>query len=451
MPDVLDRPIPTTPEELTEALTEQGRVQELLNEPGKMAEFIGKYTKNVYDRDKDLGAQMKDALKEGMDEWKKTQDVIDGAQGPVTRLPLDPSALNGGSTGKAATRRAPGRALDAKWPSLGEYLYAIHPDTIQANGVPDVLKNLSESSGGDGGFLVPEEFRAELLRLALESAVVRPRARIIPMSSASLRIPAIRDASHATNVFGGVSGTWAPEAGSISSTTNQPTFTQILLTARKLTGYTVAANELLADSAISLEALINVLFSDALAYFEDDAFINGTGAGQPLGIINADALVSQAKENGQAATTIVYENIIKMYSRMLPQSINRAVWLAHPDTFPQLATMALNVGTGGSAVWLSNAVGGPPATILGRPVVITEKAQTLGTAGDLSLVDFSYYLIGDRQALTVMASPHVNFTTDEMVWRFVQRVDGRPWLQVALTPRNGSNTLSPFVNLVTRS
>ena len=177
----------------------------------------------------------------------------------------------------------------------------------------------------------------------------------------------------------------------------------------------------------------------------------GVGAGQPLGVLNADALIGVAKETGQAATTIVWENIVKMYSRMLPSSLSRAVWVAHNDTFPQLATMSLNVGTGGSAVWLNNGVAGPPATILGRPVIFSEKCQTLGAAGDIYLVDFGYYLIGDRQSLEVASSQHVRFNTDETDWRVLERVDGRPWVDSALTPRNGSNTVSPFVNLAVRS
>ena len=84
-------------------------------------------------------------------------------------------------------------------------------------------------------------------------------------------------------------------------------------------------------------------------------------------------------------------------------------------------------------------------------MIITEKAQSLGTAGDIYFVDFGQYLIGDRQAITMARSEHVNFTTDELAWRFVERVDGRAWLQSALTPRNGTNTVSPFVNLATRS
>ena len=66
-------------------------------------------------------------------------------------------------------------------------------------------------------------------------------------------------------------------------------------------------------------------------------------------------------------------------------------------------------------------------------------------------MDLSYYVVADRQAVTMAASEHVRFTNDEMVWRFVERIDGRPWIDSALTPRNGSNTLSPFVNLAARA
>jgi len=250
-------------------------------------------------------------------------------------------------------------------------------------------------------------------------------------------------------VFGGVQAFWIPESGTI--TASEPTFGQVQFRAKKLVGHTIVTNELLADSASALEALLTRLFGQTHAYFEDDAFINGDGAGEPVGIINADALVSVPKETGQAAATIVVENIDKMFSRMLPTSVPNAVWMANPDTFPQLVAMARNVGTGGSPVWISNIVGGPPASIYGRPVIFSEKCQTVGTVGDIYFVDFSHYIIADRQSMTMSASQHVRFTTDETMFRFTSRLDGRPWLESALTPRFGANTLSPYVALATRS
>jgi len=333
---------------------------------------------------------------------------------------------------------------------VGEFLEKVHHKNSSYS--PDSrLKNLGEGQGDQGGFLVPEEFRAQLMMLALEQAVVRPRATVIPMSRQTLSMPSIRDTSHASNVFGGVTAAWVPEGGDVSSATNEPTFGQVRLDAKKLTAYTVSSNELLTDAAIALEALLMQLFPQALAYFEDDAFIAGVGGGQPVGILQADALVSVAKETGQAATTIVWENVIKMFSRMLPQSMGNAVWVAHNDTIPQLLVMSLAVGTGGAPVMHTSGALAPPTTLLGRPIIYTEKAETLGTAGDLYFVDFSQYLIGDRASMEVASSPHVQFINDRTVWRLIQRVDGRPWLESALTPRNGTSTLSPYINVATRS
>src|SRR5690606_30281952 len=139
------------------------------------------------------------------------------------------------------------------------------------------------------------------------------------------------------------------------------------------------------------------------------------------------------------------------YSRMLPQSLGRAVWVANIDTFPQLATMSLAVGTGGSAIWLNNGVEGPPMTILGRPVIFTEKVPKVGDANDITFLDFGYYLIGDRRATRAEASVHAQFTTDQTVYRIIERVDGRGWIQSAITPDKSSQTLSPFVGLAARA
>jgi len=460
-------PKPQTKEELEEVLSDAVRYQKMLQDPARFRQFIADYQRA---QQPNTAQQLREAIKEGMEDFVKGSAERTG----VKRLPLSAEAAIGYGSAQShilgantlglpkAVRRqvaaygvGPGASLNGKFASLQEFISGVWASLSQHPAgqkilTPEVVKAMAESSGAEGGFLVPEEFRAELLALSLEDAVVRPRARVIPVSVSRVLIPVIRDTSHATSVYGGIQGSWVAEAASLA-TNRQPTFGQVALDMRNLTSYTIVSNQLMQDSPISIEGIINALFPTAIAYFEDDAFINGTGAGQPLGIINADALVTVAKEAGQAANTIVYENLVKMFARMLPSSINRAVWVMHPDTFPQIATMSLAVGTGGSAVWLASAVGGPPATILGRPVIFSEKCRSVGTAGDIFFVDFGYYLIGDRMGLEVARSEHVNFTTNEMVWRFIQRVDGRPWLVSALTPRYGTNTFSPYINLATRA
>ena len=74
--------------------------------------------------------------------------------------------------------------------------------------------------------------------------------------------------------------------------------------------------------------------------------------------------------------------------------------------------------------------------------------SALGTAGDLVLADRSFFLIGDRLHLNVSGSPHPLWSSDKTQVKVVNRVRGEVWLQTAVTPKNGSQTVSPVVRLV---
>lgn len=443
--------IPTGQSELEELLADGTKVQALMRE-GQFNDVVKAYAKHVADKDTDLARQVKDETQRVLAAYLRENENVEGLEAlkqggvsAVVKSATDASIYNA---------KAAGGKLDAKqFDGLSGFLRDIWHNTYRTTELDAKLvslKNAAASSGepAGGGFLVPEAFRAELLKLSLERAVVRPRARIVPMETSRVLYPTVDSTSNVSNVYGGIQGYWTPESGPMTDV--GATFGRIALEAWKLTAFANVPNELISDSPMAFEAFIRSTFPEALAYFEDDAFINGKAAGMPLGFLNADARISVAAEAGQQTATIVWENIVKMYARMLPQSLGSAIWVVSPDTFPELATMALSVGTGGGPVWLNNGVSGPPATILGRPVVISEKVSQLGTSGDINFVDFSYYLVGDRQALTVESSPHYRFQNGETSYKFVSRVDGRPWLESAMTPRNAGATLSPFVSLATR-
>jgi HK97 family phage major capsid protein len=378
----------------------------------------------------------------------------------VQRLNLSPDK---GFHGTQAKRnklynvKAPGALIDKDYEDSAGFFQTIWhhnntlPDADQMKAKQQDWNKLRNSFGStvpaDGGFLIPETLRSELLSVALETAIVRPRARIIPMDSLRVPIPMVDSSSNASSIFGGIVAYWTEEGASLTET--QASFGRVVLEAKKLTAYSEAPNELVAD-APAFGAFLDQILPEAIAWYEDLAFLTGSGVGEPLGIFNGTAAVTVPKEVGQAAATIVWENIVKMFSRMLPASLGRAVWIAGIDTFPELATMALNVGTGGSAIWLNNGVEGPPMTILGRPVIFTEKSPLLGAAGDISFVDFGYYLIGDRQVMQASSSPHFKFASDKTAYRIIERVDGRPWLETAITPKNTGPTLSPIVKLGAR-
>jgi len=445
--------IPESQNELEELLSDGTKVQNLMAE-GQFKDVVAAYAKTVAQKDQDLQRQVKEETQRVLAEYLRENENVKGLE------LLDRGGVDAVTTSAKAHFQP--KALGAKYSAkeygetLAQFLIDISPKaymTAELAAKRENLKNAAASSGepASGGFLVPEAFRAELLSLSLEASVVRPRARIVPMETSRVVYPYIDDTSHATNVFGGVQGYWTPESGQMTDVA--ATFGRLVLEAWKLTAFANVPNELIADSAVSFEAFIRSTFPQALAYFADVAFLSGSGAGQPLGILTSGnaARVSVAKETGQAADTIVWQNIVKMYSRMLPQSLASAVWVVSPDVFPELATMALSVGTGGGPVWLNNGVGGPPATILGRPVIVSEKVENLGDQGDINFIDFNYYLVGDRQAMTVSSSEHFRFQNGETSFKFVERLDGRPWLQSALTPRNGGPTLSPFVTLDARA
>ncbi|MFJ5967892.1 phage major capsid protein [Streptomyces sp. NPDC093060] len=442
--------IPRDADELADALGDTATLTKIVKDKDSLHEFIVDYAKGQSAKDPGIEQQIREQVQREFANSLRADQVEQ-----IHRLNLDPNGQPVARS-KHYNPKAPGAKLDKQFGNWGDFLSATWDGarSQESFAAKAEIKQLQNSFGStvpsDGGFLIPENLRAELLRVALEMAVVRSRARVVPMESLSVPYPMLDSTSNSSSVYGGVTGYWTEEGGTL--TDSSPTFGRINLIAKKLTLYSEIPNELFQDSIISLQQFMSESYPEALAWFEDVAFTSGNGVGQPLGYLNAPAAVSVAKESGQTAGTIVWENIVKAYSRMLPSSMARAVWVANNDTFPELATMALSVGTGGSAVWIGDGGGeaAPPMRILGRPVIFTEKVSSVGTAGDINLVDFGYYLIGDRQAMQASTSTEFRFNTDKTAMRVIERVDGQPWIQSAVTPQTGSNTLSPFVKVATR-
>lgn len=462
--------------------TKASELEDVLADPKKLAD--GGYFKDGVPTDR--FSNLLNGYKKHVDKRAKgdvARQVRDQTAAVARDMLVQAGMSAGDATDRAAGMRSPvdltqseragkpsyavtdaGRKLDRLFASSGEFFQSIHSNRDRfPNGrelaaksaqYAEIVNSFGSIIPGDGGFLIPEHLRAEILKVALESSIIRPRARVIPMDSLRLPIPTIDDTSHVSSVWGGITGYWTEEAAAL--TESQATFGRTVLDAKKLTGYAEIPNELLAD-AVAFTGFFDQTFPQALAYFEDVAFFSGTGAGEPRGVLNWDATVTVAAETGQPSATIAWQNLVKMYSRMLPTSLGSCVWIANIDTFPELATMALSVGTGGGPIWIGNFAGGtsgqdtPPATILGRPLILTEKVPTLGTTGDIGLYDLSYYLVGDRQMMQAMQSEHFKFSSDKTAFRIISRVDGQPWLRSAITPHSGSsNTLSPYVQLATR-
>lgn len=214
------------------------------------------------------------------------------------------------------------------------------------------------------------------------------------------------------------------------------------------------ATERLLQDASSLAQVFASGFEAEFQFVVEDAVFRGSGAGQCFGYINTTGgpAVSVAKETGQTADTVVFENVAKMWARVHPRSKMRGVWFINTALGPQLQQMQVGTGTSATLVYMppGGVSGAPYATLYGRPVIEIEYASAPGDVGDISFADLSRYKVITKGGLQMDESIHVRFLTNERTFRWVTRVNGAPKEKSAITPYKGTDTLSPFVTLAAR-
>lgn len=332
---------------------------------------------------------------------------------------------------------------DGGFNSLDDYIMAIKNRNIS----PDVrLRDMSEGVGSEGGFLLPSAFEKRVLDANLEDEIVRPRAQVFGLGRGkgnSLVVPATSDTDHSSFEVAGITSYWGGEAD--TKTETQPKLRQISMKVNELYAYTETSDILLEDSFIPIGDLVGKLFYQNLKWRFDNAFLNGTGGGQPLGILNANCTGTQSAESGQDASTIAYENLCGMLGKLMPGSFKNSVWLAEISTIPELLKLSLKVGTAGVYFPVLTGADGK-FNMLYRPVIFTEHLPVLGSAGCLLLADFSQYLILIKEGMRLETSRDFKFQQNQTVFRMVTRIDGQPANNSSLTLKSGTIVYS-FVKL----
>jgi hypothetical protein len=170
--------------------------------------------------------------------------------------------------------------------------------------------------------------------------------------------------------------------------------------------------------------------------------------------MQSGAVMTVAKESGQATLTLLPMNLAKMVARAAPGLVRerrladeqrRAAVPVHPeqqqpDPVPALRWRPRRRDPG-LAVRLA----------AGPPDHGDQHAKSFTSQGDISLVDLTYYqAITKAEGIQTDTSMHLYFDADAMAFRTTFRMDGQSKLAAAITPANGSNTLSPFVQLGAR-
>ena len=310
------------------------------------------------------------------------------------------------------------------------------------------IKTLNEQDGTEGGYTVPDEFNNQLLQVSNQFNPIDQLGTFGPMrvnmQSRSMTFPVLDQTQAPTTgnsaLSAGVVARWTAEQGAIQET--EPKFRTMNLNAHKLSGYTAASAELEADTVIALQALLVRLFGQAIGNNRFYTFLRGTGVGQPLGVLNSPAAQSVTRGTGAANYETV--DLTAMFRFMVPGG--RYVWIHHPYTPSGLVD--LTFGSQTAFAW-GDIINGMPNRLLGMPMYAAEFMSAPGTAFDLGLFDWSYYMIGERSQTMISMSEHVRFLNDEKVWKFTHRVDGQPWIsnKIILSDGVGTNVVSPFIYL----
>lgn len=233
---------------------------------------------------------------------------------------------------------------------------------------------LQEGVDADGGYLVPEEYDRRLIQTLSEENIMRRLGNVITTSGAhKINIAATKPAA-----------AWIEEGGALQF--SDATFSQILLDAHKLHVAIKVTEELLYDSAFNLESYIIEQFGKALANAEEDAFLNGTGVGQPLGLF---AEVGGGHVAGTLTAALKADDVLGLIYELKRPYRKNASFIMNDKTVAQIRKFKDN---NGAYIWQPSYQAGEPDRILGYSVHTSEYVPE----NAIAFGDYSYYNIGDR-------------------------------------------------------
>jgi len=323
----------------------------------------------------------------------------------------------------------------------------------------------SESITEDGGLLLPTEISSIILKKAWDESDLLKRVQRYAVAGNALDFRTVVDDSRATGSrHGGVRSYWMDEAE--QHAISKAKWQTLSLKLHKLGSYVAVTDELMEDAGIALDTFLADLVASEMNFVISDSFVNGNGSAKPLGILNAPCFYAVAKETSQVASTIVAENIDKVWLAMPVKNRMDAIWMINAECEPALQQLAYKVpiknvalseNVGGGIIPLYVPPGGlsgsPYGTLKGRPVIPYEHNPGLGTVGDVIFASWKEYLCIVKGGIKSAASIHLRFDYGETTFRFTFRVDGQPWWRTTGTPfkTTTSRVVSPFVGIATRS
>src|SRR3990172_1472115 len=313
----------------------------------------------------------------------------------------------------------------------------------RSSGLRAAATGMNSDVGSEGGFLVSQERSSTVVQRAYQTCEILSRLRPLGIGAGSngMLLPAVDETSRADNSrYGGIISGWLGQGGTLS--TGKPKFRLMDLKLRKVGAFVYGTDELIAD-AVALENWINTYLPLELRFRVENAVVNGTGANQPLGVLNGGALVTVTRS---VASHVTSDDLRGMWKRMWAPARQTAVWLYDQSIEDDIDALGIAIGTAGVLDPSYKPAGSVPgqiyATYKGRPIIPVEHCANIGTTGDVILWSPDDYQTIDKDGVQQAVSLHVAFLADESVYRFIYRVDGQPISNATLTPKSGGNALT---------
>jgi HK97 family phage major capsid protein len=435
----------------------------IIDNPASSAPELVKAEK-LFDRADALGVQIT--------ERKATLDHIESLKGrhsagdtwasqPQRGLPFN-GAQGGDKSGRIETglSEIDKRRMDGGFKSIGHFTWSQVKSGRDNRGEPSAVlamkdwhdlqlkapTGMFEVSDTDGGTLVPPQFSNNIYERIVATNQILSYLSPIPITGNQMTFNAVKQDSRADGLRGGGTlGYWDGEANQYTNSHAQLRKVETRL--HKLTVMTPVTDELMNDSPVAMGTFVSKMAVNEINFKVNDALVNGNGNGIPLGVHNANCKITVTAVSGQGNNTFVYANVLAMYARVTAGQRGSLIWLYNQDVEPQLLSLYMATGTAaGVAVFTPNAQS-TGFNLQGRPALVIEQCQSLGTAGDVIAFATDGYVSITKGSIESFMSLHLRFDYDEQVFKWRFRLDAQPYDDVALTPYKGSNTTSSIVEL----
>lgn len=314
-------------------------------------------------------------------------------------------AAEGKSSGKA-------HATEAYKAAFGKFLRAKGNVSLLDREIVNVLQTSVDT---EGGFLVPEEFEANIQRLLYNLDPMRAAATVITLGSDR----------HLPIQTSGVNFSWLGENGAYPAV--QPAVGRVTLSAFKLGGYVPVSEELLQDSASNVEQFVTDVAAQGIADLENAAFTVGDGSAKPLGLFSTTSVAGTTVQDQTGAVSataaITGDDLIDTFHKLGRQYRDRASWVASDTILKMIRKLKDNDN---QYIWQPGLQAGQPDRILNRPVFTSDFAPTPAVSTrSLAFGDLRRYYIADRLGLGVLRLNELGALNGQVFWRFTKRTDGR--------------------------